>query len=175
MNISKLGRILVVFVFVMSSFFLAFAFMVFMSRTDWNAKVAQAQSDLQSQQGVNREIRDQIRRLEIDRTSGKAASSNALALLEANVATSEMEIAKTRQTLTSLQQAKQEKGNEVTGTLATLQAERVRVDEARSSVNTVQAQRDRLYTEVLQLKNQILELEAVRQRLNATEERMMTY
>ena len=80
-----------------------------------------------------------------------------------------------RQELTRLQSEKQEKGRQVTGTLATLQSERAKVDAARDAVEAAQAQRDKLYEDVLKLKNEILELEGIRQRLNSSESRLLSY
>lgn len=172
---SKFGRVLVVLVFAMSCFFLAFSFMLFISRVRWNDKLTQAQADLREQRTENTRIRDEIRRLEINRSSGNATRSNALTLLEVGMATSEEEVNKIRKNLDDLQNQKQEKGREVTGTLDRLQQERAKVQKARKDVDAVQGTRDELLEEVLDLKNQILELEAVRQRLNASESRLRTY
>ena len=172
---SKFGRVLVVLVFAMSCFFLAFSFMLFISRVRWNDKLTQAQADLREQRTENTRIRDEIRRLEINRSSGNATRSNALTLLEVGMATSEEEVNKIRKNLDDLQNQKQEKGREVTGTLDRLQQERAKVQKARKDVEAVQGTRDELLEEVLDLKNQILELEAVRQRLNASESRLRTY
>ncbi len=172
---SKLGRILVVVVFAMSCFFLAFAFMVFNTRVNWNAKAAEAEADLRAQRTVNTEIQSDIRRMEIDRAVGDATRTSALTLLEATLATSETEVAEMRQELNRLQAEKQEKGRQVTGTLATLQSEREKVNAARNAVEAAQAERDKLYEDVLKLKNEILELEAIRQRLNPSESRLLSY
>ena len=172
---SKLGRILVVVVFAMSCFFLAFAFMVFNTRVNWNDKAAEAEADLRAQRSTNTEIQSDIRRMEIDRAVGNATRTSALTLLEATLATSETEVSEMRQELTRLQSEKQEKGRQVTGTLATLQSERAKVDAARDAVEAAQAQRDKLYEDVLKLKNEILELEGIRQRLNSSESRLLSY
>lgn len=171
----KLGRILVVLVFAMSCFFLAFSFIAFNSRIAWKEKVAEVESKLTQQRNKNREIEAEVRRMEIDRASGRATRANALALLEATIATSELEIAATQQRLAELQTQKQSKGREVTGSIDELQQERQRVDAARTEVATIRTKRDKLFEEVLDLKNQILELEGVRQRLNPSEARMLSY
>lgn len=172
---SKLGRILVVLVFAMSCFFLAFSFMLFLSRVHWNDKLSQMEADLQSQRSKNSRIQSEIRRMEIDRSSGKASRNSALTLLEVGMAMGESEVTKIRDELTTLQNQKQEKGREVTGTLTKLQSEREKVQAARMEVDATQSARDELFQEVLDLKNQILELEAVRQRLNVSEARLRTY
>lgn len=172
---SKLGRILVVLVFAMSCFFLAFSFMLFLSRVQWQDKLTEAEANLRAQRTENTRIQSEIRRMEIDRASGSASRSNALTLLEVGMALSETEVEKIRTDLANLQNQKQEKGREVTGTLSKLQAEREKVQAAREQVEATQESRDELYKEVLDLKNQILELEAVRQRLNVSEARLRSY
>lgn len=166
---NTLGKILVMLVFVMSIFFMAFSFMVFMTQTNWKNKAAEAAADLSDARSNNARLQTEITQLQTQRKAENAARTSAIALLEANLADSETQIESMRQQLTELRAKEQQQGAQVTGSLATLQAERQKVESLREIVKAAQADRDEMFADVVDLKNQVLELEATRQRLAASE------
>lgn len=166
---NMLGKILVMLVFIMSIFFMAFSFMVFMTQTSWKDKAEAETQKLRTQQGANAELENQIKQLEVQRAAANASRTNAIALLEASLATSEGEVANIRKDLSVLKSERQLQGKQVTGSLATLKAERAKVDALRDTVKVAQGERDKIFAEVVDLKNKVFELEAIRQRLTASE------
>ena len=166
---NMLGKILVVLIFIMSIFFLAFSFMVFSTQTSWKDKEAQAQSDLSNARSSNSQLEAEIAKLKKQRAAANAARTSAIALLEANLSQSRQRLNAMQEELTALRAQQSQQGAQVTGSLATLQAERQKVDSLRDAVKAAQGERDKMFAEVVDLKNQVLELEAVRQRLTASE------
>lgn len=166
---NMLGKILVVLIFIMSVFFMAFSFMVFMTQTNWKENTATEKKKLDSATSANRTLQQEIATLKTGRASENAARTNAIALLEASLASSEQQKNDMQQELTALRAQQQQQGAQVTGSLATLQAEREKVDALRETVKAAQAERDKMFAEVVDLKNEVLELESVRQRLSSSE------
>lgn len=166
---NMLGKILVVLIFVMSIFFMSFSFMVFMTQTNWKDKASQADSQLRESQAAVAKRQAEIAALKTQRAAENAARTSAIALLEANLAASDQQLNEMQQQLVALRSQQQQQGAQVTGSLATLTAEREKVDSLRETVKAAQAERDQMFSEVVNLKNKVLELESIRQRLSASE------
>ena len=166
---NTLGKLMILLIFLMSILFMTFSFMVFMTQTAWNAKAKTAQSDLQTQQQKNRQLQTQMKELELQMAGAKAARTNAIATLETSLASSDADLNRTRKLLGDLQAEQQLQGKQVTGSLATLQTERKKVDSLRETLNTVVGERDKIFAELISLRNSVLELEATRDNLTARE------
>lgn len=164
-----LGKILVVLIFIMSICFMVFSFMVYMTQTSWKELADQRQSELRRVEGENTTKQAEITRLMTLRASENAARTNAIALLEARLASSSQQMIDMNRDLASLRAQQDQQGEQVTGSIQTLQTERTKVETLRSTVKTAQAERDDMFAEVVDLKNKVLELEAVRQRLSQRE------
>ena len=168
-----LGKILVLLIFIMSIFFMTFSFMVFMTQTNWKEKADAVQSDLRTAQATNNEHKATIASLKTLRASENAARTNAIALLEARLASSGQQLAKLNSELTDLRGQQAAQGAQVTGSLQTLQTERAKVETLRDAMKTAQSERDQMFAEVVDLKNKVLELETVRQRLSDRESALL--
>ena len=166
---NMLGKILVVLIFIMSIFFMAFSFMVFMTQTNWKEKTSKAEDDLRTARQANSSLQAEITTLKTRRASDNAARTSAIALLEANLASSVEEQNKMSNDLAALRAQQQQQGAQVTGSIATLQAERDKVDVLRETVKSAHAERDKMFDEVVRLKNRVLELESTRKRLSASQ------
>jgi len=160
-----LGKILVVLIFIMSICFMVFSFMVFMTQTSWKDMAEKRQSELRRVESENTTKQAEITRLMTLRASENAARTNAIALLEARLASSSQQMIEMNRQLAGLQAQQAQQGEQVTGSIQTLQTERQKVDTLRSTVKTAQSERDQMFSEVVDLKNKVLELEAIRQRL----------
>lgn len=170
---NMLGKILVVLIFIMSIFFMAFSFMVFMTQTSWKTKYNTASSEAQSARSSNNQLEAQIAALKTQRAAENAARTNAIALLEANLSSSEQAVSDMQQDLTRLRTQEQQQGTQVTASVETLQSERKKVDALQQIVKAAQADRDKMFADVVDLKNSVLELEAVKQRLTASESALL--
>lgn len=170
---NMLGKILVVLIFIMSIFFMAFSFMVFMTQTDWKAKASTASSELQNARSANNQLKADVAKIKIQRAAENAARTNAIALLEANLSSSEQNLNEMRSQLTELLAQRAQQGAQVTGSLQTLQAERQKVDGLREALKAAHGERDKMFSDVVDLKNQVLELETIRQRLGANEKALL--
>ena len=170
---NTLGKILVVLIFIMSIFFMSFSFMVFMTQTSWKQKYETANSDAQSARSANGQLEAQIAAMKTKRATENAARTNAIALLEANLSDREQAINGMDDELKRLRQTQQQQGSQVTGSLATLEAERKKVDSLQRIVKEAQADRDKMFDEVVRLKDAVLELEAIKQRLTASESSLL--
>lgn len=164
-----LGKILVVLIFIMSIFFMSFSFMVYMTQTSWQEKAETVQRELDNAKNLNREHLAKVNSLKTLRASENAARTNAIALLEARLASSSQQMVRMSQELTALQGQQAAQGAQVTGSLQTLQTEREKVETLRQAMKTAQSERDQMFNEVVDLKNKVLELESIRQRLSDRE------
>ena len=171
---NMLGKILVVAIFIMSVFFLAFSFMVFSTQTSWEQKATEAKTERDRARTENNQLQTQIADIKKQRAAANAARTSAIALLEANLSQSEQQLNAMRQELQALRTQQSQQGAQVTGSLATLQAERQKVDSLREAVKAAQRERDNMFAEVVDLKNQVLELEATRKRLSASETALLS-
>lgn len=170
---NTLGKILIVLIFVMSIFFMAFSFMVFMTHDSWKDKASQADRDLQQARNQNSQLEASIAEAKTQRQAENAARTTAIALLEARLQTDSQQLAETQGQLRTLQAKQSAMGEQVTGSLAALQMERQKVEGLRENVKSAQAERDKIFGEVVNLKNQVLELESIRQRLAAREQDLL--
>lgn len=166
---NMLGKILVVLIFIMSIFFMAFSFMVFSTQTSWKDKATQAKSERDNATTANNQLQAEVTRIKTERAAANAARTRAIALLEANLSQSGQQINVMQQELEVLRSKQAQQGAQVTGSLATLQAERQKVDSLREAVKMAQGERDKMFADVVNLKNSVLQLEAIRQRLSASE------
>lgn len=164
-----LGKILVVLIFIMSIFFMSFSFMVFMTQTSWKEKADAAQTQLRDARNAASQQEAKIKSLQTLRASENAARTNAIALLEARLASSNQQMQDMNRQLVSLRDQQAAQGAQVTGSLETLNTEREKVEALRLAMKKSQSERDQMFNEVVDLKSQVLELEAVRQRLAARE------
>ena len=166
---NMLGKILVVLIFIMSIFFMAFSFMVFMTQTSWKQKYNTANGEAQQARSANSQLEAQITSVKTERAAENAARTNAIAVLEATLNSREQDVQQIRQDLVRLQQKEQEQSSQVNVSLETLDKEREKVDALQQIVKAAQAERDKMFDEVVRLKNDVLELQAVNQRLSQTE------
>ena len=170
---NTLGKILVVLIFIMSIFFMAFSFVVFMTHENWKGKEDKARQDLSNAQSQNRQLETEIAKLQTQRAAENAFRTNAIALLEARLRTSSQSLDTMQQQLVMLQGERSQMGEQVNGSLKALDEERKKVDGLRQNVKAAQAERDKMFADVVALKNQVLELESTRQRLAAREESLL--
>ena len=166
---NTLGKILIVLIFVMSIFFMTFSFMVFMTHDNWKEKAADADRDLATARNENSQLEAQIADAKTQRAAENAARTSAVALLEARLQADRQQLQESQQRLSELQAQQALMGEQVTGSVAALKMEREKVDALRETVKSAQAERDKIFTEVVGLKNEVLELESIRQRLASRE------
>lgn len=164
-----LGKILVVLIFIMSIFFMSFSFMVYMTQTSWKKKADDKQQQLSLAIDETTSVKAKVSSLQTLRASENAARTNAIALLEARLSSSNQQLNDMNQQLAGLRDQQAAQGAQVTGSLETLQTERQKVDTLRAAMKTSQSERDQMFAEVVDLKNNVLELESIRQRLSARE------
>lgn len=170
---NTLGKILVVLIFIMSIFFMAFSFMVFMTHNSWKDKSDAAKSSLNTAQQNNRALEAEIATIKKKRMAENAARVNAIALLEGRLRTSSEQLTVKNQQVLALRSDQAQKGEQVTGSLEALEIERNKVETLRKSVNSAQAERDKMFDEVVKLKDQVLEYEAVRARLASRNDELL--
>ena len=166
---NTLGKILIVLIFVMSIFFMAFSFMVFMTHDDWKTKASDAENQLRTARNTNTELQGQIEAIQTQRASENAARKLAITVLEARARGAEQQLATERAELQNLRAAISETGELVAGSLNSLELERQKVETLRGTVKDAESERDRLFKSVIELKNRVLELESVRERLASRE------
>lgn len=160
-----LGKILVILIFIMSVLFMAFSVTVYMTHTDWKEKAGEAENQLREARQQNNQLKSEIESVQTKNASERAARTNVVALLEARARTSEDQLAMARQRLSNLEADARQAQARVDGTIATLNTLRQKVDGLRDTVKKAQEDRDNMFQEVVDLKGQVLALEATRERL----------
>ncbi len=170
---NTLGKLMVLLIFIMSIFFMTFSFMVFMTQTAWKAEADKLTQTLNTQRQANERLENENTTLALNLSAANAARTNAIASLESSLTTSQTELGRLRKQLGDLQAEQQLQGKQVTGSLATLEAERSKVDSLRVTLNAAQAARDEMFAENISLRNRVLQLEAERDNLTGREAGML--
>jgi|GEM_PF-3955731 len=166
---NTLGKLMILLVFIMSIFFMTFAFMVFMTQASWMSKAKAETAKVNTLRTSNGQLETANKQLQLDLSAANAARTNAIATLEEDLTKAQRDYTKARGDLRVLQSEQQLQSSQVTGSLATLQAERTKVDALRTALTTTQGDYDKVFGENIDLRDQVIELEAALDRVNDRE------
>ncbi len=162
-----LGKILVILIFIMSILFMSFSVTVYMTHQDWKTKASETGSQLQTARTQNDQLKSDIEAIRTTYASERAARTSVISLLETRSRASENELGLARQRLSVLESDQRQAQGRVDATIKTLDDVKTNVDTLRDTVKRAQADRDKVFQDVVDLKGQVLSLEATRERLAA--------
>jgi hypothetical protein len=171
---NTLGKILVVLIFVMSIFFMAFSFMVYLTHTNWETKAQDAEKRVTDARRQNEQLNDQIAKLNVQRAAENAARKSQLALLETRNSSNQEQLVAQQRALGDLQASLREANDAIGGSTKQLEIESGKVAALRDSVKKAEADRDKMFVDVTELNDRVLQLEAINQRLDAREQDLLT-
>ena len=170
---NTLGKLMILFIFLMSILFMTFAFMVFMTQTHWKNEHDKLRTQLNTERSANSQLETEIKDLELKMAGANAARTNAIATLETSLTSSATDLSRTRKLLGDLQAEQQLQGKQVTGSLSALEAERQKTESLRKTLNSVVAERDKNFAELINARNTLLALQADRDNLESRETELL--
>lgn len=170
---NTLGKLMILLVFIMSIFFMTFAFMVFMTQASWMSKAKAETTKVNTLTSSNRQLETANKQLQLDLSAANAARTNAIAVLEGQLSQAQRDYAKASGELRVLKSEQQLQSNQVSGSIVTLQAERTKSDALQTALTTTQGDYDKVFAVNIDLRDQVIELEAALDRVKGSEAELL--